>query len=95
MRFVFQLAAYGPISLLLEIYTWILIARLIISWFPTPPDWARPIYTFLYVMTEPVLRFVRPLIPPLRLGAMALDLTPILIFVLLRFLVAIFQRQGL
>ena len=83
------------ICTLLGIYSFLLFVRLLLSWFPHPPDWARPIYTFLYVMTEPVLRFVRPLIPPLRLGAMALDLTPILIFVLLRFLVAIFQRQGL
>jgi YggT family protein len=91
---VIQLA-YGPISTLLQIYTWILIARLIISWFPRPPDWARPIYTFLYVLTEPVLRLVRPLIPPLRMGAMALDLTPILIFVVLQILTTIFARQGL
>jgi YggT family protein len=91
---VIQLAL-GPISTLLQIYTWILIARLIISWFPRPPDWARPIYTFLYVLTEPVLRLVRPLIPPLRMGAMALDLTPILIFVVLQILTTIFAHQGL
>ena len=95
MLLVSQLAAYGPVSWLLQVYTWILIARLVISWFPHPPDWARPVYTFLYVMTEPVLRLVRPLIPPLRMGAMALDLSPILIFVVLQILIAIFQRQGL
>jgi YggT family protein len=91
---VIQLAL-GPISGLLTLYFYILIARLIISWFPNPPEWARPIYTFLYVMTEPVLRLVRPIIPPLRLGAMALDLSPILIIVVLQILIAIFQRQGL
>lgn len=91
---VIQLAL-GPISWLLQIYTWILIARLIISWFPNPPDWARPIYTFLYVMTEPVLRLVRPLVPPLRMGAMALDLSPILVFVVLTILRRIFEAQGL
>ena len=87
--------ALGVISGLLTLYFYILIARLIISWFPRPPDWARPIYTFLYVMTEPALRLVRPLIPPLRMGAMALDLSPILIIVVLQILIAIFQRQGL
>lgn len=92
---VSALAELGPISWLLQIYTWILIARLIISWFPHPPDWARPIYTFLYVMTEPVLRLVRPLVPPLRMGAMALDLSPILIFVVLTILSRIFAAQGL
>jgi YggT family protein len=83
------------ISTLLQIYVFILIARLLISWFPHPPDWARPIYTFLYVMTEPVLRLVRPLIPPIRMGAAALDLSPIIIFVILQILIAIFSRQGL
>jgi YggT family protein len=83
------------ISTLLQIYVFILIARLLISWFPHPPDWARPIYTFLYVMTEPVLRLVRPLIPPIRMGAAALDLSPIVIFVVLQILIAIFSRQGL
>jgi YggT family protein len=92
---LFQLGVFHPISTLLQIYTFILIARLIISWFPHPPDWARPVYTFLYVMTEPVLRLVRPLVPPLRMGAMALDLSPILIFVVLQILTTIFQRQGL
>jgi YggT family protein len=83
------------ISTLLQIYVFILIARLIISWFPRPPEWARPVYTFLYVMTEPVLRLVRPLIPPIRMGAAALDLSPIIIFVILQILIAIFSRQGL
>lgn len=83
------------ISTLLQIYVFILIARLLISWFPHPPDWARPIYTFLYVMTEPVLRLVRPLIPPIRMGAAALDLSPIVIFVVLQILIAVFSRQGL
>ena len=87
--------ALRPLSGIVLIYTWILIARLIISWFPNPPEWARPIYTFLYVMTEPVLRLVRPLIPPIRIGAAALDLSPIIIFVVLTILREILQSQGL
>jgi YggT family protein len=83
------------ISTLLQIYVFILFGRLILSWFPHPPDWARPIYTFLYVLTEPVLRLVRPLVPPLRMGAMALDLSPILIFVVLQILIAVFRAQRL
>ena len=83
------------ISTLLQIYVIILIGRLLLSWFPHPPDWARPIYTFLYVVTEPVLRLVRPLVPPLRMGGMALDLSPIIIFVVLQILIAILRAQGL
>ncbi len=40
-------------------------------------------YRFLYDVTEPPLRLVRPLIPPVRMGGMAMDFSPILLFVLL------------
>ena len=83
------------LSTLLQIYVFILFGRLILSWFPHPPDWARPIYTILYMLTEPVLRLVRPLVPPLRMGMMALDLSPIIVFVVLQILISVLQRQGL
>lgn len=67
----------------LLIYNFILIGRLIFSWFPQIPDGLRPIYSFLFALTEPVLRLARPLIPPLRTGMGALDLSPLLIFVVL------------
>jgi YggT family protein len=89
------LAVTYVISTLLQVYTYILIARLLLSWFPHPPDWARPIYSVLYVLTEPVLRLVRPLVPPLRMGAMALDLSPIIIFVVLTILTNVLRAQGL
>ncbi len=83
------------LSTLLQIYVFILFGRLILSWFPHPPDWARPIYTILYMLTEPVLRLVRPLVPPLRMGMMALDLSPIIVFVVLQILISVLQRQGI
>jgi YggT family protein len=83
------------LSTLLQIYIYILIARLLLSWFPNPPEWARPIYTILYALTEPVLRLVRPLVPPLRMGMTALDLSPIIVFVVLQILRQILVAQGL
>jgi YggT family protein len=83
------------LSTLLGIYIWILIARLLLSWFPRPPEWARPIYTIIFTLTEPVLRPVRGLLPPVRMGMTALDLSPIIVFVVLRILLIILQRQGL
>jgi YggT family protein len=80
--------------LLLQIYVFVLFGRLILSWFPHPPDWARPIYAFLYNVTEPVLRPVRGLVPPLRIGAGALDWSPIIIFVALQILIQILQAQN-
>lgn len=69
--------------LLILVYYWILIARAIISFIPNPPDVLRPVYRLIYDLTEPVLRLVRPLIPPIRMGAMAMDLSPLLVFFVL------------
>jgi YggT family protein len=77
------------IARLLIIYGYIIFIRLLLSWFPNPPDSLRPVYAFLYKITDPVLRLVRPLIPPLRIGMMALDLSPILIFVAIQIIAAI------
>ena len=83
------------ICLLLQIYVYVLLARLLLSWFPNPPEALRPVYGFLYAVTDPVLRLVRPLIPPIRMGGMALDLSPILIFVALQILIAVLHNAGL
>jgi len=64
-------------------YQIILFARILMSWFPHPPDSLRPVFRFVYSLTEPVLRLVRPLIPPFRIGGGAMDLSPLLVFVLL------------
>ncbi len=82
------------ICTLLNIYAFLLFVRLLLSWFPNPPEWARPVYGFLYAITDPVLRLVRPLLPPLRVGMMALDLSPILIFIAIQVVVAILNNQG-
>ncbi|GAC1411562.1 MAG: hypothetical protein NVSMB57_06490 [Actinomycetota bacterium] len=68
---------------LLLVYKWILIARMLTSWFPRPPDALRPVFRVLFILTEPVLRLVRPLIPPIRVGGGYMDVSPLLVFVLL------------
>ena len=80
---------------LLQIYSFLLLIRLLLSWFPEPPESLRPIYAFLYAITDPLLRLVRPLVPPLRIGMAALDLSPILIFIAIRILIAVFANAGL
>lgn len=67
------------ISTLFELYGWVIFARLIISWIRLDSD--HPIVTFLYRATEPVLRPARQLIPP----AGGLDFSPIIVFIVLRF----------
>jgi YggT family protein len=77
------------ISSLLLIYELILIVRLLSSWFPPPVSGPlRIAYNLIYDVTEPVLRPVRGLVPPIRMGMMAMDLSPILVFVV----IAVIQR---
>jgi YggT family protein len=72
------------ICILLTVYWFILFARIIASWIRPPMEGPlRTVWTVLYDLTDPVLRPFRNLIPPIRMGVMALDLSPILVFVII------------
>lgn len=76
------------ICTLVSIYIFILLARVLLSWFPQLPPGARPFAEVIYTLTEPVLRWARPLLPPLRIGNIALDMSILLLFVGLNLLQA-------
>ena len=71
------------INFALQVYTYILFARIILSWVSmtawTPPPALAPVIGFIYEVTEPVMSFFRRFIPPLG----GLDLSPIIIFIIL------------
>ena len=58
---------------------WLLLARIVISWFPVDPYHA--VVQFLFQATEPILALFRKV--PLRFGTM--DFTPLLAFITLIF----------
>ena len=64
------------LCLFLGLYRIILQATVILSWIHAPHDALRPVVAFIYAITEPILRPIRPLIPPLRVGAAKVDVTP-------------------
>lgn len=66
------------IDILLLVYTYLIIGRVIISW--VNPDPYNPIVNFLYTTTEPVMRYARRIIPPL--GG-TLDISPIIVLVVI------------
>jgi len=73
---------------LLSFYLIALFGRIILSWFPIAPDSPMAqVFSFLYTITEPVLGPVRRLLPPVGVGGMGLDLSPIIVTVGLRLLV--------
>jgi len=71
-------AVAGVLDLLLNVYTYLIIGRAIISW--VNPDPYNPIVNFLYTVTEPVMRIARKIIPPI--GG-TLDISPIIVLVLI------------
>ncbi len=65
---------------LIQAYIIILFARIIISWFPISPGGGMStVYEFLYKLTEPVLGPLRRVIPPIGMGGMGLDLSPMIV----------------
>jgi YggT family protein len=65
---------------LIQAYIIILFARIILSWFPISPNSGMAtVYGFLYTITEPVLGPVRRIIPPVGMGGMGLDLSPMIV----------------
>jgi YggT family protein len=71
----------GIICTLLLLYFLVLLGRVVLSWFPLDPDGiGAQVYGFLVGLTEPVLGPLRRAIPPLRMGTMALDLSPLIVF---------------
>jgi YggT family protein len=72
------------ICTLLFVYFILLLVRVFSSWFPIPPSGpVHMVISAVFTVTEPVLRPVRGLLPPLRMGAMGLDLSPIIVFIVI------------
>jgi YggT family protein len=68
------------LCVLLQIYYVILIIRIVLSWVPSVPEPVRPLARGVRAVTDPLLIPLRGLIPSIRMGAMAIDVSPILLF---------------
>ena len=74
-------ALYNLLDTVINLFTWAIIARAVLSWFSPSPN--NPVSVFLIRITEPVLAPLRRYIP--RMGMM--DLAPLVTILLLQFLV--------
>lgn len=79
-------AVFAVLYFLLLLYLLTLIGRLVLDWIQVfSRDW-RPrgplllVAELVYTLTDPPLNWLRRYIPPLRLGAVALDLGFIILF---------------
>lgn len=77
----FIMAVAKVLGIVLNLYMWLIVIRAVASWFS--PDPYNQIYIFLVRVTEPVLGYIRRLLP-LRAGM--LDLSPIIAILVIIFL---------
>ena len=76
------------LGFLLEIYLLLMIARALLSWFSaTTSPVIQKINQILYAVTEPVLKPIQKILPPVRVGGAYLDLSILIFFVIVQFLV--------
>ena len=75
------------ICLLITLYVVVIVVRIVLTWFPLDPDGGMAtVAGFLFIITDPVLAPLRRALPPVRLGSVALDLSPILVLIGLQIL---------
>ena len=85
------------IALVLQLYIFVLIARLVFDWIQVFAREWRPrgpilvLANGIYTLTDPPLKALRKVIPPLRIGGIALDLG----FIVLIIGVGILQRLAI
>nr|WP_026254200.1 YggT family protein [Corynebacterium pilosum] len=77
---------------LVRLYTLIVIVRLIIEMIQSfsrqfdPPRWFMVVAEFFFVVTDPPIKALRRIIPPIRMGGVALDVSVIVLFLILMIL---------
>ena len=86
------------IAFVLQLFIISLFARVILDYIRIfSPSW-RPrgvilaIAEAVYAITDPIMRFVRRFIPPLRIGSVAIDISFLLIFFVTEILISFADR---
>ena len=80
------------VAILLNIFTFFLIARLVLDYVQMFARSWRPsgvvlvVAEIIYTITDPPLKALRRVIPPLRIGGIALDLSFLVLIVLVQIL---------
>jgi YggT family protein len=69
------------VCLVINVYLFVVLIRILMSWVPpTPGTTYQQVYDGFDRVTEPVLAPIRAVLPPVSLGQMQLDLSPIVVF---------------
>jgi YggT family protein len=75
----------------LEIYSWVFIIYILLSWFPVDPN--NFLVKFIRGLCEPPYKFILRFLPPLRIGMFDFSIFYVIILIyLLRFLLQLLLR---
>lgn len=80
------------ISWIINIYMYVLIARIVIEMIQSfsrsfsPPKWFYVVAEPIFMLTDPPVKMLRRVIPPLPLGNIRLDISVIVLFFILSIL---------
>ncbi|MGC2941127.1 MULTISPECIES: YggT family protein [unclassified Brevibacterium] len=92
---------FGLISVVLSIYVYVLLARVVLDLVQVfSRDW-RPsgflliLAEFVYTLTDPPVRLLRKVIPPLRLGQVSLDLGFIVLLIGVQIIAGVFRSLAI
>jgi YggT family protein len=81
------------IYVVVQLFLLCLLGRIVLSWFPpSGPGLLESIRQVLFRITEPVLGPIRRLLPPVRMGGMGLDLSPMIVFLVLQIIISAIPR---
>ena len=73
---------FNILAFVVEAYVVVLIARALLSWLPARPGTVfSRVVRLLDAVTEPVLRPIRRVLPPIRAGGMGIDLSIIIVVI--------------
>lgn len=87
----------GVCILVIRLYILILVARIIIEMIRAyaqryrAPRWFNAVAEMIFVATDPPVRLVRGVIPPLRVGGGSLDVSVLVLFFALNILIIVLQ----
>ena len=78
------------LATVLSIYSFVILARLLLSWVPDMIDPYHPAAQFLHQITEPVLEPARRLIPPIGM----IDISATVVLLVIWFLTDLLRQVG-
>ena len=88
------------VLLVLWIAIVLLLARFVIEWVQVfarnwaPSGWVAVLCEGIYYVTDPPLRAIRRVIPPLRLGQVMLDLSPLILLIVIQILMSVVRAPS-